>query len=289
MRKRWHWTVGSLFGIVGGLLAGCSADPAASLHPVQPERPLRSTTEFSVVSYNIQARPVLDRCEWKSLRIGERIQGDELVGFQESFAAHGALKKKNALHGEVYFGKRRHALKLVNSGLAVFTRFPIETADAEYFQEEGSLENRLGSKGVLMVRLQLNGAPLDFYTTHLAAGSPGVSGEARIAQLGQIAAFIRRTSPPENAVILCGDFNLTLHAKQKELLNFLNETGLRNPAAELKCEKKSFIDHVFYRPSSSLPLKPLSWAVLKQEFPVSGPDALSDHAPLRVRFSAAGP
>ena len=140
-----------------------------------------------------------------------------------------------------------------------------------------------------MVRLQLNGAPLDFYTTHLAAGSPGVSGEARIAQLGQIAAFIRRTSPPENAVILCGDFNLTLHAKQKELLNFLNETGLRNPVAELKCEKKSFIDHVFYRPSSSLPLKPLSWDVLKQEFPVSGPDALSDHAPIRVRFSAAGP
>ena len=116
MRKRWNWTGGCLFGIVGGLLAGCSADPAASLHPVQPERPLRSATEFSVVSYNIQARPVLDRCEWKSLRIGERIQGDELVGFQESFAAHGALKKKNALHGEVYFGKRRHALHDLHRG-----------------------------------------------------------------------------------------------------------------------------------------------------------------------------
>ena len=285
MLKRWFAVLVLPLSL---LLPGCSADPGKSLVPVQPRVPLERTEEFAVVSYNIQARPVLDSCQWKSVRIGERIQNWELVGLQETFSAHSALMEKNTLHGEVYFGKRRHWLKLVNSGLAVFSRFAIESADAEYFEEEGSLENRFGSKGVLMARLKLNGTVLDFYTTHLAAGSPGVSGEARIHELRQIAAFIRRKSPSENAVILCGDFNLTLKSKENELRNFLKETGLRNPSAELNCEKKTFIDHVFYRPGKNLPLKALSWDVLKNEFPVSGRGALSDHAPVRVRFSVRG-
>ena len=275
------------FLLFSGLTA-CTADPNRYLAAVQPGHPLLEPQEtISVISYNIQARPVLDSCAWKSVRIGERLKKYDLIGLQESFHAHDLLFEKNTVHGKVYFGKRKHCLKLVNSGLAILSRFPIEKVKAEYFEEEGSLENRLGSKGVLMARIRINGSVLDFYTTHLAAGSPEVSGEARVHELQQIAKFIRRNSPRENAVILNGDFNLTLRSGDKELRNFLAETELSNPASELNCEKKTFIDHIFYRSGSKLQLIPRTWNLLKKEFtdPDSGP--LSDHHPLLVEFDLA--
>ena len=272
------------FLLFSGLTA-CSADPNRYLVTAQPGQPILEVREtLSVISYNIQARPVLDSCAWKSVRIGERLKEYDLIGLQETFHAHDLLFEKNSVHGEVYFGKRRHFLKLVNSGLAILSRYPIEEVKAEYFEDEGSLENRFGSKGVLMARIRINGSVLDFYTTHLAAGSPGVSGEAREDELRQIAGFIRRNSPSGNAVIINGDFNLTLRSKQKELRNFLAQTGLSNPAKELNCEKKTFIDHIFYRSGSTLKLKPRTWKLLKQEFTVSGKGPLSDHHPLLVEF-----
>ncbi len=266
-------------------LTACSADPNRHLVTVQPDVPIVEPQKtLSVISYNIQARPVLDPCAWKSVRIGERLKRYDLIGIQESFHAHDSLFEKNEVHGKVYFGKRRHCLKLVNSGLAILSRFPIEEVKAEYFEDEGSLENRLGSKGVLLARIRINGSVLDFYTTHLAAGSPGVSGEARVDELRQIAEFIRRNSPAENAVIINGDFNLTLRSRQNELRNFLKQTDLRNPAADLKCEKQSFIDHTFYRSGATLKLKPRTWKLLKQEFTDREKGALSDHHPLLVEF-----
>ena len=270
-------------------LTACSADPNRYLVLNQPRIPFSDQREtVSVISYNIQARPVLDSCAWKSVRIGERLKEYDLIGIQETFHAHDSLFEKNNVHGKVYFGKRRHCLKLVNSGLAILSRFPIEEVKAEYFEDEGSLENRLGSKGVLLARIRINGSVLDFYTSHLAAGSPGVSGEARVHELQQIAGFIRRNSPQENAVIINGDFNLTLRSKDKELRNFLTQTGLSNPSTELNCEKQSFIDHIFYRSGTGLKLKPRTWKILKQEFTDREKGPLSDHHPLLVEFDLSG-
>ena len=272
------------FLLFAGLTA-CTADPNRSLEMRQARTPLAGTREsLSVVSYNIQARPLLDACAWKSIRIGERLKRYNLLGLQETFHAHDSLFERNALHGEVYFGRRRHGLNLVNSGLAILSRFPIEEARAEYFEEEGSLENRLGSKGVLLARIRINGSVLDFYTTHLAAGTPESSGEARKDELRQIAEFIRRNSPQENAVILCGDFNLTLRSPDGELGKFLTRTGLSDPAKELNCEKQTFIDHLFYRSGDALRLRPRIWRLLKQEFTEQETGALSDHHPLLVEF-----
>lgn len=266
-------------------LTACSADPNKYLTAIQPREPVSAPREtISVISYNIQARPVLDSCAWKGTRIGERLKEYDLIGIQETFHSHHSLFEKNSVHGEVYFGKRRHCLKPVNSGLAILSRFPIEKAQAEYFTDEGSLENRLGSKGVLLARIRINGTFLDFYTTHLAAGSPKVSGQARVNELKQIAAFIDRHSPRENAVIINGDFNLILRSKENELRNFLKQTGLSNPSADLNCEKKTFIDHIFYRSGEKLKLKPRSWKLLKKEFTIQDKGTLSDHHPLLVEF-----
>ena len=40
---------------------------------------------FSVISYNVQARPVLDDSKWKMPLIGERLKEYEIIGLQEAF------------------------------------------------------------------------------------------------------------------------------------------------------------------------------------------------------------
>ena len=165
---------------------------------------------LNVLSYNIQSRPVLDKSAEKNPQIGRRLTAFDLVGVQELFVGDGEFFRNTGGMAHVYFGKKRHAFKLVNSGLAVLAKCPAETSATEYFEDEGSLENRLGSKGILMVRYRIGGEPLDFYTTHLAAGTEEESGESRRNQVRQIIRFIKKHSPDGNAVILCGDFNLRL-------------------------------------------------------------------------------
>lgn len=253
-------------GMLCALLASCAPSPVEiTPRPAATEMPRQS---FTVVSYNIQARPLLDDCAWKSPLIGERLRPYDLAGVQESFHRSRMLFDQNALHTVVHFARRRHPAKLVGSGLAVLSRFPVTGAEAEYFEDEGSLENRAASKGVLLARIELNHRKLDFYTTHLAAGTPAVSGEARRNQLKQFAEFIRRNSPPDHAVIACGDFNL--QPASPELAEFLEAAGLRSSTLELGFSGWPPIDHVLYRPSAELPLRPVLRKLLKKEFSIEG-------------------
>ena len=262
------------------LYTGCTPSPVEiTPRPAEIGTPRRS---FTVVSYNIQARPLLDDCGWKSPLIGERLRPFDLAGLQESFCGYQQLFEQNGLHSGARFGRRRHLLKPTNSGLAVLSRFPITGAAAEYFEDEGSLENRAASKGVLLARIELNRQKLDVYTTHLAAGTPAVSGEARRNQLKQFAVFIQRNSPPDHAVIACGDFNL--QPASPELAEFLEQAGLRSSTLELGFSGWPPIDHIFYRPSAALPLRPVLRQLLKKEFTIEGHGPLSDHAPLLVEF-----
>ena len=240
---------------------------------------VHSQEELSVLSYNIQARPVLDACDQKTPLIGERLNSYDLIGLQEAFSSYDKIfQRASSLEG-VAFCRRRHPLKLVNSGLAVLTRFPISDIDSEYFEEEGALENCLGSKGVLMARIRVNGCDLDFYTTHLAAGEGQKLLPSKRLQLEQIISFIRKHSPKKRAVILSGDFNLRL-----EDLGALEVLGLVNTAVELNLQKDSFIDHIFYRSGKDLLLKPISRQVLRQGFDSPEGTPLSDHHPLLVQF-----
>ena len=130
-----------------------------------------------------------------------------------------------------------------------------------------------------MVRCEVNGRPLDFCTTHLAAGTEAVSGESRRKELRKIIAFIRRHSPAENAVILCGDFNLP-----EKALGVLAEFGLRNCASELGAGKENAIDHIYYRSGEKQPLRVEAWEIPNEDFRFPNGKALSDQAPIAAIF-----
>ncbi len=242
---------------------------------------------FSLLCYNIQSRPVLDASNDKAPLIGIAASSADIVALQESFVGTELLFRSwgpdcSERKEMAYFNRRRHPLKLCNSGLAILAAHTILATEAEYFQSEGSLENRLASKGVLMARINLpNGIPLDVYTTHLAAGSERFSGEARRKQSEQIIAFIKRNSPPENCVIVCGDLNLRHDGVAGKILDRIStEAGLTNAGPADQTPKR--IDHVFYRGSSNVSMTPVRWEFLSFRDVTGKP--LSDHAPLRVKF-----
>lgn len=282
MRKHLYYLL-PLFLLSAAVLltaVSCGGNPAASLekHELPTAAPGR-TAFFTVLCYNIQSRPVLDHASEKNPIIGRLLRKYDFAGIQEAFVSHDKMFEAADSLGGVYFGRRRHLFKLANSGLAVLSKYPVVKAEAEYFEDEGSLENRLGSKGILMVRHALNGADLDFYTTHLAAGTEADSGESRRNEMKQIINFIRRHSPPENAVILCGDFNL-----QQDALNPFLEFGLTNCAEELGFGALTGIDHILYRSGDKLKLTPVEWKILKTEFLFPDGKQLSDHSPVMTLF-----
>ena len=121
-----------LLALISILLMGISLAILASISPMitvcqAKAAPVSQTvSEFSVVSYNIQARPVLDPCSEKAPLIGAKLKPFDLIGLQEAFSGTEALfQSAQPLHS-VYFGRRRHLFKLVNSGLAILTRFPMK-------------------------------------------------------------------------------------------------------------------------------------------------------------------
>lgn len=285
MKKYLKITISGIIPLILLLSAGhlLTEDSRNSMRPVQPLPPLMTASTFSVITYNIQSRPLLDDCKGKNPAIGTLLGEYDIAGIQESFHRHDLLFKNSKL-GEVYFGRRCHSLKLVNSGLAILSRFGIEKAASEYFGDEGSLENRLGSKGVMMARLRVNSGYIDFYTTHLAAGTVQDSGEAREHQIDQIIKFIEKNSSPDNAVIICGDFNLRMEKGSGRGLDKLTEKlKLSNSAAEAGQDPKNFIDHIFYRSGTKLNIKVQKMEIQGEKFSVDG-KPLSDHSPIMVRF-----
>ena len=239
---------------------------------------------LNVVSYNIQARPLLDNASAKVSGIGKRLTEFDLVGIQELFVGSSGFASGAAGMNFRYFEPKSHMCKIVNSGLAILSKYPVECTAQEYFEEEGSFQNVLASKGIFMARIRIAGRILDFYTTHLAAGREKDSGAARKAQSEQILSFIQKNSPPEHAVILTGDFNWKL-----KKLKLFEQLGLQNPAKQLKCEKNTRIDHIFYRSGKTLQFTPLQWNVLQKTFEKPNGDPFSDHDPVQAIFQIRFP
>ena len=109
---------------------------------------------------------------------------------------------------KIYHSALLHPLKIVGAGLSIMGKFPLVATDEIRYADPGEYQNWPASKGVLMARFNVNGMMLDVYTTHIAAGRSPDSMRAKHTQTEEILKFVLRTSPPENAVILLGDFNM---------------------------------------------------------------------------------
>lgn len=259
---------------------------------------------FSILTYNVQARPFLDdlRARRNLPIIGENLNAFELAGVQECFS-HGNLLLGAADHeSRIAFQGRQHWWSLANSGLASFSRFPVRETKTLFFRHKGEIADSVASKGVLLMRCKISGEILDVYNTHMQAGNSASAQEARAGQAMELADFIERNSPPAHAVILHGDFNMspprTAHSSpsphyanaEDEAVRtaiFAGMQGrlrLRDVAETLNGSAGDDIDRILYRSGTRLQITPVKLTHHDTEFRDAGGASLSDSPPISARF-----
>jgi endonuclease/exonuclease/phosphatase family metal-dependent hydrolase len=90
----------------------------------------------------------------------------------------------------------------------ILSKYPFEKVAKEIFAARGGSDS-YSSKGIIMVRIIVEGIPVDVYGTHMQSGPSSTRGKKRAAQVQQLANFINHHSGITNAkVIVAGDMNM---------------------------------------------------------------------------------
>ncbi len=104
---------------------------------------------------------------------------------------------------------------VIGSGLAIFSRHPIEHSFYRRFTLNGAPDrfwhgDFYSGKGVGGIRVRVAGVPVDVYTTHLHAEYNRAAQTYlahRLTQCYELAQFVEGTSRPDHIVLVAGDLN----------------------------------------------------------------------------------
>jgi endonuclease/exonuclease/phosphatase family metal-dependent hydrolase len=242
----------SLFTLsaLGALLAlACLAPAAGAADFGQPKIQISADRQtasmrLDVLTFNLEGVPWREGRKAQLKEIGKRLntlrakgQGPDIVLFQEAFSDDAKAAVRKAGYAAAVAGpgrkqrrslpaesdRRGHkwtkgelGLRMVGSGLAVASVYPIKDEAAEPFSRRACAGfDCLSNKGGLFARIAIPGLPdsLEIVDTHMnAQGASKVKAsrqlsahEAQVLELGQ---FIDRQRKPANPVILGGDFNM---------------------------------------------------------------------------------
>ena len=203
-----------------------------------------ASMRLEVLTFNIEGVPRRRGREAQLRQIGARLaalratgRGPDIVLFQEAFSDDAKAAVAAAGYPAVAFGpgrKQRRALpgaaerrghkwtkgelglRLVDSGLAVASAYPIGARAAEPFSRRACAGfDCLSNKGGLFARIAIPGVPepLDLFDTHMnAQGASRVKLKRHLsaheAQVIELDRFIDQQRDMGHPVILGGDFNM---------------------------------------------------------------------------------
>ena len=203
-----------------------------------------ASVELDVLTYNIEGVPWRGGRKGKLREIARTLTAmreagtaPDIVLFQEAFSREAkaatrasgypilvtgpARTQRRALPAE---GERRGhkwrrgelGLKVVGSGLAIASAYPVSLNGAEPFSGRACAGfDCLSNKGGLFARIDIPGVPggIDIFNTHMNAQTasgvkPGRHLAAHHAQARELSDFIADRHDPARPVILGGDFNM---------------------------------------------------------------------------------
>ena len=244
----------SIFAVVA--LAGCVSLPAPLLSecsqggvpPIEISSDGRTaSTTFDVLSYNIEglAWPARGKRGGSLREIAARLadlrrsgKAPDIVMVQEMFSRTAVRSMTNIGYANVVTGPARTQQKrlpavrpmpspynrlkgetgfhIVNSGLAIFSRFPITYTTSEpYGIHRCAGFDCLSNKGMLFARIAIPNVPIaiDLINTHLNSQgasrvAPARHLQAHGLQVAELGSFITRNGNADAAMILGGDFNM---------------------------------------------------------------------------------
>jgi endonuclease/exonuclease/phosphatase family metal-dependent hydrolase len=296
------------------LCALACASPTEASVPPPPAPAVKPALDFDAdatsgqllaLTYNVAGLPeIISRSRPSTFMplIGERLNGYDLVLLQESWQTpnpnpaspircYHELLVETAAHPykthsapQPFGGDLRRPSALLADGLNVFSKRPLEQTTRQPWDScVDTFNDCRALKGFSMTPMQLaRDLTVHVYNLHMEAGWTDEDDAARTAAIDQLLAFIEQRSRGE-AVIVGGDFNLRDRKHSVRLLGKLRaRAGLVDACA--RCAKPGNVDKLLYRSSDRIQLDATSWKLESDVFKSDDGDALSDHAPLAVRF-----
>lgn len=266
------------------LLLGCGTGVERTEPAARPSgRGGGAVGELTVLSYNVAGVPFgLSRSDpgRNVPLISPLLNRFDLVLIQESFGYTRQLMSA-ATHPFRY----GPPAGIFNDGLALLSRAPTGAVARQRWRLchglLGAGSDCLASKGFSVTSLELaRGAEVHVYNLHMDSGRDRLDHLARAAQAVQLLDELATRSAGA-AVIVGGDTNLAL-AQDRAVERLLERGGLTDVCQALGCGEPR-IDRIFYRGSSELELRALSWKI-DPSFVDSQGQPLSDHEAIAVRI-----
>ena len=277
-------------------IAGCGAIyPALTAGGSAGLRARAAGVSLDLLTYNTWGlpAPIGTKLKERFGKISALIGGHDVVALQETFSG----ESRQIFDAKVYpYGYRQsHAgfPKLLPSGLALFSKCPLENIGFRAFEKCGTWDCH-ARKGVLHATVQVPGVgPIELYTTHYQADAEFV--RERLDDNRILVDFVKENDKG-NPTFLLGDFNFwededeygdlqdrlpSWDLFRKFAPNAPGNTAdpIGNPWIKGDGEAER-IDYIFYVPSSKVDLEIDKAAVVLSDDPQS--DHYGVHAKVRL-------
>lgn len=116
--------------------------------------------------------------------------------------------------------------KLVEGGVFILSRWPIEASDIHIYDGPCDGADCLAAKGVVYARIRKHGVRYHVFSTHLQAWH--FNRHLRKIQIDEMGRFIREHNIPEDEpLVLMGDLNIDRYTQAAEIEYVQEATGLR--------------------------------------------------------------
>jgi exonuclease III len=273
-----------------------------------------ATVQLKVLSYNIKALPYpLGLANSKFELIGDVFakrralnNHPDIVLFQEAFSKSSIeIINKKAKYPYMYLPHTKTGKKVMNSGLAILSEFPLANPVFTRFQKYCGGPDCGSDKGFFYSDLYIAslGKRIKLVNTHLNATNRKfgdvaevMSKWARKKQIRMSGHIIRDLNEEDPAIIMMGDYNVETTVKEE--FDFLilkmrtthTATYCTAPLSGCALVNSTIfdevlgdnVDHHFFRPSTELNIKPLN---IQRNFRASlGGASLSDHDGYEVQY-----
>ncbi len=207
-----------------------------------------------------------------------------------------SVKKCKELLSEVYPyeaipSKKEDGLLKLNSGVVIFSKFPIHKREVKVYSENKGAD-ALAKKAAISVHFEVSGKSIQLIGTHLQAMKGEELDSIRIAQVKELKEIIDTTT---DAQIFVGDFNMAFQSKAYlktlSLLNAKNgkkkgdvccSSSLKGNGLFPANKNARWIDFIFLNKNSSLKY---AWTqIFHPSYNWGKSSFLSDHNPVISQF-----
>lgn len=167
---------------------------------------------LTILSYNVQMRPVIDNVFKKAKLIGPKLNGYDIVGVQEAFAYASELSNHTDYTNQIVPTKKRHWYTLLGCGLIALSNFNLISHHIHIYNHAANIQDTIASKGFIMTRWLLSpGVYLTTILTHMQADfttCPENGPDASMDQAIELVSYIKAYVPSTDGLIVYGDQNI---------------------------------------------------------------------------------